>query len=247
MTQSTLSNFAINIVAGAALIVLGFVLRSARSRYSSRDWRKLWKMFLGQDLGILLTTREGPLRRSTRRVSLAETKVVTTLIPLLHSLSIRYVLLDQDEVATRSLGNWNLLVLGGPGVNEASRRITELIQVALPFSWGFEPVSVNIANRTYAPSYDPGTEKVIQDYGVIVRTLNPYDSSRKHWVLLIMGCHGFGTEGAAQVLAERRLSHELLDAVGGRPYVAIVSIRIQDGNYLVHVEETYLLPSNTGI
>lgn len=242
MSQATIS-FAINIIAGIALVVLGILLRSLRARYKSRAWRKLWAVFLGKDLGIVLTTREGPLPRSTKRISFAEARVVTDLIPLLHSLSIRYILLDQEELAASSPGNWNLLVLGGPSVNETARRMIDIIQTALPFSWKLEPVGISIANRVYEPSYDSVSKKVTQDYGVIVRVPNPYDNSRQRWVVMVMGCHGFGTEGTAQVLRERHLSQELVKAVGDKPFVAIVAVGVRGGSYLVHVEEVYLLPS----
>ena len=245
MSQATLS-FAENIIAGIALIVLGVALRSLRARYNSRAWRKLWRAFLGKDLGILLTTREGPLRRSTRRISFAEARVVTDFIPLFHSLNVRYNLLDQEEMATSSLGNWNLFVLGGPAVNQAARRIVELIQTMLPFIWRYDPVGISIADRVYEPSYEPGTGKVVQDYGVIIRIANPYDNSRQHWVMLVMGCHGFGTEGTARVLRENQLSQELVNEVGDKSFVAIVAVGVRDGSYLVHIEEVYSLPSSKG-
>ncbi|MEV7347061.1 hypothetical protein [Streptomyces sp. NPDC093544] len=88
-----------------------------------------------------------------------------------------------------------------------------------------------IANRRYAPECDAAEQTVVKDYGLVVRCQNPFDPSRKSAAFLVMGCHGFGTAGSAQLLRDPALARQLASEVEQRDFVAIAEIQVQGQEY----------------
>jgi hypothetical protein len=151
---------------------------------------------------------------------------VADIIPLISRLKIKYTLLEASTADADILGRMNLLVLGSTFVNEVSREFVEYLRSTLPISSSMEPRQITIANQTYAPTYSNDGSRVVHDYALVVRAPNPYDKTRSRWALMVMGCHGFGTEGATRVLIYGTLIRRILSEVGNGPFAAVVSVRV---------------------
>jgi len=109
------------------------------------------------------------------------------------------------QVAFPSLTN-NLIVIGGPGVNQATWYYNNLRNAdgtrALPAHFdkdvnGTDYICVAATNHTYEIQRD-ANGNVVADYGMI--TLY-YDSDQGVWVLIAAGLGGAGTNAAAALLA----------------------------------------------
>jgi hypothetical protein len=78
------ADFILNIVAGLALLALGFISRQLVARFQTRATRRLWRGFSGKaGLTIAMTNWKGPTPRSGTRTSFGEVRVLITLVPTL--------------------------------------------------------------------------------------------------------------------------------------------------------------------
>jgi hypothetical protein len=239
-----LRDLIINILAGIILVLLGSWSQRLLVAWRFRYQRRIWRIFAGKtELGICLTTRPGPLPRSTRRLSLSEVRAVADIIPLISRLGVNYTLLEASTADADILGKMNLLVLGSTFVNEVSREIVEFLAPAIHMSTGIEPRHITVSNRRYEPSYSNDGTRVVHDHAIVVRAHNPYDKSQTRWALMVMGCHGFGTEGAARVLTHSILIRKILSEAGSEPFAAVVSVRIVGRAYDSDILEIYPLPA----
>jgi hypothetical protein len=100
--------------------------------------------------------------------------------------------LDGDELAN------NLILIGGPDANSATRRVVRRLKTTLRLG---DPTINEISfrspatNRLYVPVRQSEDEMI--DYGVILREQNPF--SPLHHVLALFGCFGFGTWAAGRL------------------------------------------------
>ncbi|WP_164904800.1 hypothetical protein [Streptomyces cyaneus] len=232
-------------VVGGVLLVLGTATaHRALGAWKTRAERRIWRPIMknGRPLGLVLTCRHGPLPRSTHRTSINEVRVLLEFTPTLDKIGIEYRITDSLDAADSELSTANLLILGGPAVNDVSRRAFEAIQDRLPVSINLEEVAITIANRRYAPEYDAEVHKVVKDYGLVVRCQNPFDPSRGTAAFLVMGCHGFGTAGSARLLRDPGLARQLAAEVDQRDFVAIAEIRVHGQEYGTRIVESFLFP-----
>jgi len=242
LNGADLTNFAIGIFSGIALLLVGAVSQRLIDAWRFRSERRIWRLFAREaELGICLTTRRGPFPKSTHRLSLSEVRPVADIVPLLSRLGIKYTLLEASTADADTLGKMNLLILGSTFVNKVSREFVEFLGPVLPMSSSMEPRQITIANQKYAPTYSADGSRVVHDYALVVRAHNPYDKTHSRWALMIMGCHGFGTEGASRVLISRILIRKILSEADDKPFAAVVSVRIVGRAYDSEIVEIYSL------
>jgi hypothetical protein len=235
-------DFAINVAAGIALVAFGAISRKAVVAYKTRNERRLWRPFRTKgNLAIAVTTRPGPLARSTPRVSLTEIRVLIKLIPTLEKLGIHYHLIDSTANSLGQAGDFHLLVLGGPATNELTREALKILQPRLPAGFDLSTLAVAVADRRYTPKYNNGTGTVDLDYGMVVRISNPFSSDDSLSAIFVMGCHGYGTAGAARILTSEKLAAELLMRVRDDPFLAILETKVAGSHFDTRLREVYPL------
>lgn len=237
-----IQDLTINIVAGVLLLAAGWIARLVYSRWTLRHERSIWKDFVSRSrLGVALTTRSGPYPRSTPRISLTEARAFGQLTPRWRELGIDYTLIDSRDVNGQYVGGRNMLILGGPIHNGVTKSVLQMMGQRLPFILELEPVSIRLASGSYSPSYDPDSGRVTEDYAIIIRAPNPLDSSGDHSMMMVFGCHGFGTEGGVRMLTVRRLAKDLVTRVGDKSFVALVRVRVVAEEYLPELQQVLLL------
>jgi len=232
-------------IVGGVLLVAGTtaVHRSAHI-WKTRAERRIWRPILksGRPVKVVLTCRPGPFPRSTHRASVNEVRVLLEFVPAFSQMGIEYTVSDSLVVMDPELQSANLLILGGPAVNSVSRRALESIQDTLPVGINLEDICITVSNRRYSPEYDEDTGTVVKDYGLVVRCRNPFDSASDSMAFLVMGCHGFGTAGAAQLLLRTNLVRNLSAEVEQRDFVAIAEVRVRGHDYSTRIVESFLFP-----
>jgi hypothetical protein len=175
-------------------------------------------------------------------VSLAEVRAFANLLPVMNYLRISYKFTDYPWHNASALGDCNLLTLGGPGVNKVTAEALQILQSKLPFRFDIQSLCIEVGNRQYKPVYDAGTHKVTTDYAIILRAHNPFNSSHETECIMVMGCHGFGTEGASLCLRDRKLANELTKQSKKSSFVSILEVSPHLDSYVTKVLETYVLP-----
>lgn len=100
----------------------------------------------------------------------------------------------------------DLVLLGGPDANALSRATVEhydgTLSITVPgSSRHIIAFHDEESGQDFQPRY--GAEgNVIHDYGLIVRVPNPLSNGHKTEVLILAGCWGYGTAGAAEAVCD---------------------------------------------
>ena len=232
-------------VLGGLLLIAGTTAAHRGAHiWKTRAERRIWRPIIknGRPIGVVITCRPGPLPRSTHRASINEVRVLLDFSPVFNRMGIECRISDSLVASDAELSSANLLILGGPAINAVAQRALDAIQDTLPASINLEEIAITIANRRYAPEYDQNEGRVIKDYGLVVRCRNPFDSSNASMAFLVMGCHGFGTAGAAQLLLDEGHARKLSSEVEQRDFVAIAEVRIKGQDYETRIVESFLFP-----
>jgi hypothetical protein len=233
--KPVLNDFVVNIVAGVALLVAGFVSRRMLSRLRTEATRRLWRASVAEGLTIALTSRRGSAPRSGGRASLEEVRALLQLVPTLSQLNIRYTVIASFIRTASQITNKNILLFGGPDANELTRALLELLTPRVIIEADDHP-SFTVFGRRYEPRYSAGKSTVIETYGLVMRTPNPFSSNPHLTATLVMGLHGLGTGGAARLLVDESLLRNLISRLSQIDFVAIVRVRPVGDEYAVKLE-----------
>ncbi|MBL7259285.1 hypothetical protein [Paractinoplanes lichenicola] len=138
-------------------------------------------------------------------VGMGDAMALITLQRELEAIGCRVDVRSAEALAPEHLER-DLLLLGGPDANKITRDTLEhydqVLKLTVP---GFKSHEVAIrdtrSDRYYAPRKGADDEWVL-DYGLLVRLPNPLSNGRRTEVLILAGCWGYGTEGAAKAVSE---------------------------------------------
>lgn len=234
-----IESFIINILASIFFVLCGYLLNIVIRFLKFRPFKKLWKPFLNdKQIIVILTTRPGPHKSSTPRVSLNELQSYSVLNTQFSKFNIK-VIPQSTDLSMDELKKNNLIVLGGPSSNEIARRIWLQIQSFIPFSFDYENHIIHDINSKYEPLLD-SEGKLKVDYGLLIRMKNPYN--REKSILLSMGCHGYSTSGSIEALTRLQYAKQIIKQAGIKDFISLLKFDI-DNNIIVNfsVERTYLL------
>lgn len=209
-----------------------------------RTWSKtrlVSQIYNDKTLVVALTTRDGPLPRSTARVSLTEVEAVVNLKSLVGEKI--HIELMKHPPETALLSNKNVLCLGGTLANTVTAQALEILKNKFPFIFQIDaPRKIVIADRSYEPVYSQDGSVVLRDYAVIVKTENPFSETavKNKKIFIIMGLHGYGTRGAVIALMDSKISKEIWRKVKTGDFSAVIRIEIDRNQRLnVFLEEVW--------
>lgn len=239
--SSGLWDVALNVIASILFFAMGMAAERALTWFRMRSLRHLWAPFRGaRNLVVAMTTRQGPLARSTPRISLRELEAFVAIARAISPMRLEPRVVD-SEVRLRDVADKNIVILGGPSANRLAAEVLRAT-AKTPFAFDAERQAISVSDRTYTP-VENEAGALQRDYALLLRLRSPFRSDRL--MLMCLGCHGFGTLGAARVLTDSGLAKQLLGATkGAECFAALLSFDLSDGNIVrTHFEETYVLPS----
>lgn len=86
------------------------------------------------------------------------------------------------------------------------------------------------SEKLYIPIYDDVKKTWSLDYGILIRTKNPYNPKKK--AVLLGGCHGYGTEAASKILTDTKLGNPILRDINeefeDKDFILIFSCEIDE-------------------
>ena len=235
----------LQLIVAATAFILGLLLnRAVRTSVYFRA-RKFWRPLATKDLAIVLgdgfsgvssleasgLVGQGDLLASAELISHFS---AMGLPPLQPEFADKAVGVDPGGRALRR----NLVILGGPDANtltkacldrlKCSYRLEEAVFAtaesgsaadATTLVWRLPKLRPTIRAKDQATVYEPVVldGQIVRDYGVIVRTRNPFLFERRQpkrnlfrfwrqrekWVVLMFGCYGLGTYAAALFSKEK--------------------------------------------
>lgn len=150
---------------------------------------------------------------------------------------VKNILLSTDQLGRHI--ERDLIVLGGPEFNQMTKKLLSEIQNS-PIRQSNHIITWHETNveKVFESEYE--RERIIKDYGFILRASNPY-SNGKSIVVLFSGCHAYGTLAATYYFTEQLLSRNKYRWINKNNFAAIVSAPVIDGwvpkpKLLHHVE-----------
>jgi hypothetical protein len=198
----------INLLAALIGIILAQAWRQARRRVKYRASRAFWAPFLASPSHILISEVLSDEMRIYEMSGLTGLGEVHSLIQMMTKFTDARMYTDM-RVATptqsaESVMNENLILLGGPDVNSATVRVVEALNPSLVVARDEADKNI-VLDRLTDTIYRPELSSVsvsgrrldrVHDYGIILRTKNPFNAGRH--ILLLMGAYGYGTLAAVQ-------------------------------------------------
>jgi hypothetical protein len=192
-----LTKDAIKVSLGA---VVGWVVKVIRDRWRTRKARAFWRPFLSSD-PLLVVGRFGDFDGFERSglLGVGDAIALAELQHYLANLGVRPRVAYADRLEGDTVKQ-TLILLGGPDANSVTSRAVKHIDSKLRFG---DPSINEIAIRDtavnpphcYIPSSPDGDRGSI-DYGVILRSPNPFAPDKE--LLVLAGSFGHGTWAAAR-------------------------------------------------
>jgi hypothetical protein len=218
-------SFLIHLAASITFVILGYISNSIYQWFKLSSFRTIWKPFLrDKSVTVVLSTRPGPLKRSTPRVSFNELQAYVNINKTLTKINISTIPVS-SEIALEEIREKNLIILGGPIANKVTANFWPIISKQFPFYFDLEKQIILTGQRDYCPQLNENSI-LTKDYGIIMRVSNPYNND-KH-IVLAMGCHGFSTHGLINMMVKVESAKKLIKATNNKDFVALVEFILQD-------------------
>ena len=230
-----------SLVASLIFFLLGYSYSRLVAWFRLRGLRNLWKPLLGhRAITVVLSTRQGPHAGSTRRVSLNEVRAFSGIAETAKSLGCHVSILDSDSRSEEWIGR-DVVLLGGPLANNATRMVWEKIAARLPFELDLQKFAITIAQRTYTPEEDQEGH-LLRDFALLIRVRDILTVGNA--AFLCIGCHGFGTSGAAGILYSGNAANKVLRSLPeNEDFCVLLEVPVQQGTITAPVvREQFVLP-----
>ena len=158
----------------------------------------------------------------------------------------------------KKISSRNFIVLGSPFANPLCNKLwEELKNEQLPFDFKSEKRKFTLLKKEgngikkkgelnlhyftlndleYKPKLNISAGKYYEDvrwnedYGLIVRSNNPFDENKEKKMILAMGCHSVGTYGAINMMTNEKWVKELYKKTGNRDFALLVKFSFIEGN-----------------
>lgn len=156
--------------------------------------------------------------------------VLVSLTQTYKGTGAQNVSLSTDKLSGRII-EYDLILLGGPEHNQLTERFLHLVGDECPAYQSGNVISWRNSNGEREEYLAETNEKgeIVQDYAIVMRTANPF-STVKGTVVLLSGCHTYGTLAAARYFTEN-----VYDAIRNKSkkyeknFVAIIGTHVYEG------------------
>ena len=220
-----LQEIVINIIGSLAFLVIGLLVTWAVQRFRTRKVREIWSPFINNDAWVIMgSSRPGKQNgkwRHSYRVSLSDIDTIIEIEKLFWKVK-KGIIISPSAQLPRELLSTNLIVLGGPISNELTQRVFSMVDLQCQFDIERQLIKVSQSGDEYMPVISEDNRQVLIDYGIIIKLSNPFNTENK--MMILAGCHGFGTYSAILAATSPRLANEILNKVGGENFVVILKI-----------------------
>jgi hypothetical protein len=192
------------IVTSPVVFLLGYGFNRLKKIILSIRAGRFWNRFVKDGLLVL---GSGKVPEPTRCVPVGDAMAFVKLQTYFKSeilSDIDFKIADSLQLQGDDLKS-NLILIGGPGINNITKRVLNMIksQLSLSFSslTGRTVVRDSRTGKEYELSRNRDTGEVTEDYAMIIKTQNPLNPCKL--VLIIAGISGYGTwAGAEHTISE---------------------------------------------
>lgn len=225
-----LIDIGINLIAALIGFWIGWIWQTLRKALRSRRSQRFWKPFVTGELQVVIGRfLEFTQFEQSGFLGVGDAIGLTELRTYFGGLGLRdFTVSYADRVDGDSLKT-NLILIGGPDANAVSKEVVTKINSTLRFG---NPAHYEIAiydsatDRIYAPLTKSDSHEIIKDYGVILKTTNPFSPSKQ--VLVIAGSFGYGAwAGIRYAISKQFIENEFV--IQGKPLECLIEADIVRG------------------
>ncbi len=221
---------------GVLLTIAAYLARKSYELYKTRNVKKFWRPFLGRSLTVVIT--EYSPKGNDRFAKLAKVMGNRWLISrgmtcaLTHLLDFcgqriterKDVIILGDKSGSQTTDN--IVILGSPVTNlfaaSMFKHLTDVYEMPYSFTWDENIVTKALVvdpvnNVSLVPEYNDGLG---HDFGLIIKAT--YQTVPLKTVLLIAGCHMWGTQSAASAVTNTKILNEVARHTSNASNVAFV-------------------------
>ncbi|MCR9011567.1 MULTISPECIES: hypothetical protein [Gabonibacter] len=230
-----IEDFLVNFGSSIAFVFLGSLASWVyRTVNTVRPVKKLWRISHPQELIICTATSTKTntgkyLRPATGIGQVRALGHAVESLSKAYNIKIDNILFSDDQVQKKI--EKDIIILGGPKNNIISKLFLDKFREAKDIVYQTE--------NTISWKTDQGVEeyngieedqKVIKDYGVVIRGINPFSSpASKSTFCLFTGCHTYGTIAAANYFTEIHVNSQKIISKGKKNIVLLVECDVLDG------------------
>lgn len=197
-------DLAIGLIASFIWFIIGYVFsRLLRFFNEIRPVKKLWAIKDPKNLIIVASTSTrtdtGEYERPATGIGqLRALGYTVESLSKAYDVRIKNILLSDDQVQKQI--EKDVIILGGPKNNIIAKMyLNKILEQHLIANQTIKNIVWHGENGIKEYCGVKTDRKVVKDYGLIVRTKNPFSSeSRKSSICIFTGCHTFGTIAAAK-------------------------------------------------
>ncbi|MFI1394954.1 hypothetical protein [Streptomyces sp. NPDC020681] len=223
------SSIATGIASSLVYSLAAAALAVAIWRVRARRYRKIWAealRFRAESL-IILSARAANHIHDVPRCSASEVRALVKATALLQRFRTQNYFRVSTDVSDDELRSRNLIVLGSGRANVvAARAFRSLSPPGLSLDTVGRTIRLN--GRTFAPEYDDDSGALVVDYALIIKAANPFRhyQSQPRTLLMFMGLHGIGTEGAVLAATDRSPLLDIARQVDGDDFMSVIKVDV---------------------
>ena len=218
----------INLVAAAIGAVAAWSVARFRRWRQERRARHFWGGMATRGVTIVIGTQDREALGSWEPAGLVGMGDVAGLIAIqrqLQGIGCQVEVSSVESLAPEDRTR-DLVLLGGPDANDLSRATMDRYGQGLSLTFpGAAYHSVALHDETSGKRFVPrrGSNGDLDlDHGLVLRVPNPLSSGGKTEILILAGCWGYGTTGAAQAVCDAEFQQN--PEVRGRRYFEAVAL-----------------------
>jgi len=224
---NVIQEIVINVIGSLTFLFLGIIITWLVQRYRTRKVRAIWSPFINNDawviLGSFLPGKQSGKWKHSHRVSLSDVDTIIEIEKLFWKAK-KKIIISPSAQLPRDLLYTKLIVLGGPISNEVTQRVFSMVDVQCQFDVEGQLIRISQSGEEYIPVLSADNRQVLIDYGILIKLSNPFNPESK--MMILAGCHGFGTYSAILAANSPRLANEILNRAGRESFAVILKSQI---------------------
>jgi len=208
-----LLEIAVGLVTALIGFTIGWLWKELRKRVRYRRARRFWKPFIEERLQVVVGRHEEFLRfEPSGFLGMGCAIGLSELAAYFEAIGFsRFEVSYADRLDGDSLKS-NLILIGGPDANAITKEAAAKVRTTIKFgNPKIHEIALfdSLSDRTYVPERGKTASEVIRDYGVIIKSRNPFAPNTM--ILILAGSFGFGTWAAVRhTTSEEFLRNEIV-------------------------------------
>ena len=224
--MGSLTDLAINLLAAAIGVTVGWLWNSAYRAFKLRHARKFWRRFTAETSRLVVGRfLQFPNFEPSGLIGAGDASALIELKTFFEKMGLGQIEVHYSDQIDGDLLQANLILVGGPEANLVTREAVVKMIPALEFGYPDRNAIAFydfITRKEYLPWTDLISGEITRDFGIILSAPNPFAPATR--IIVIAGSFGYGTRAALRfALSKNFWEHPLV--MKGLPVECLLEYR----------------------